>query len=528
MNKKIYGKKIIFLIGAIIVVIALVWMITKKENMPQIEENRKDTQEAITEEPAEKKIDALSYYMDLTLDTGLNKLTELVTMEVKNNTDQPVSEICIRDMTPAYMEYNAEFYGEENANKKTELISIVVNGSDKSSELKIKDNGSVIFVNLGEDKKLEAGETIELTVEIQTDIPDRADRFGYQETEKGKLYALSFCFPYLADYENGEWQLDPFFDDGESRSHDLADYSVTFHAPESYVVAATGISETNNGETRITAENVRDFAIVACNFMEKESFTVEGIQVNNYFLDGKYTDEYVKISKAVAKDSIRIFTERIGKYPYEELDIVPCLFGYAFGGMEYPGLIMTNATSFYSGSFFDGWALADGVSHEIAHQWFYAAVGNREYREGWIDEGFATLLERDFYGLTECESHQQIKELDDMYLTIDVKEKIREEAIELARNDFKDIYLNVSPDEYPEEQSYGTAEYEGGYIFLQEVRKQIGDEAFEQFVREFYKMYQMKTAKTEDVLVLIRKYDNSEKMEEIIGFYFKCIALRTM
>ena len=115
-----------------------------------------------------------------------------------------------------------------------------------------------------------------------------------------------------------------------------------------------------------------------------------------------------------------------------------------------------------------------------------------------------------------------------MYLTIDVKEKIREEAIELARNDFKDIYLNVSPDEYPEEQSYGTAEYEGGYIFLQEVRKQIGDEAFEQFVREFYKMYQMKTAKTEDVLVLIRKYDNSEKMEEIIGFYFKCIALRTM
>ena len=27
---------------------------------------------------------------------------------------------------------------------------------------------------------------------------------------------------------------------------------------------------------------------------------------------------------------------------------------------------------------------------------------------------------------------------------------------------------------------------------------------------------------------VIRKYDNSEKMEEIIGFYFKCIALRTM
>ena len=34
-----------------------------------------------------------------------------------------------------------------------------------------------------------------------TDIPARQDRFGVHRTKRGKLYLLSFCFPYLADNE---------------------------------------------------------------------------------------------------------------------------------------------------------------------------------------------------------------------------------------------------------------------------------------------------------------------------------------
>ena len=90
---------------------------------------------------------------------------------------------------------------------------------------------------------------------------------------------------------------------------------------------------------------MRDFAIVACDFMKKETFEVKGIQINNYFLIGEYADEYKAITKAVAADSVSIFTEQIGSYPYNELDIVPCLFGFGYGGMEYPGFIMANASN---------------------------------------------------------------------------------------------------------------------------------------------------------------------------------------
>ena len=47
-----------------------------------------------------------------------------------------------------------------------------------------------------------------------------------------------------------------------------------------------------------------------------------------------------------------------------------------FGGMEYPQLIMTIPTPLV-------------VAHEIAHQWWYGLVGNDQFEDPWIDEGFA-------------------------------------------------------------------------------------------------------------------------------------------
>ena len=41
--------------------------------------------------------------------------------------------------------------------------------------------------------------------------------------------------------------------------------------------------------------------------------------------------------------------------------------------MEYPQLILSPA-------------YAPGVTHEVAHQWFYRLVGNDEYEDPWVDE----------------------------------------------------------------------------------------------------------------------------------------------
>ena len=510
MENSNHTKRIILYIIAIIFTLIFIWLIKTNTST-----NVSSSQQEL------KHIDAVSYEMELWLDDKKNCLTENITMEIKNLTEKTVSELCIRDMTPEILKYCEENYSIDNKNLNTQIISISLKDSNETLAYTYGNDKSILYVQLTDKNIIEPNETIFISIQLKTDIPNRQDRFGYYETAKGKLYALSFCFPYLADNDNGEWILEPFFDDGESRSNDLADYSVTFHAPDTYEVAISGKENFENNTVISTAENMRDFAIVACDFMKKETFEVNEIQINNYYLVGEHANEYKTITKAVATDSISLFTEHIGKYPYDELDIVPCLFGFGYGGMEYPGFIMANASSYFDGPFRDAISLEEKISHEIAHQWFYASVGNREYQEGWLDEGFATLLERDIYGLADCEAHNLVKTFEPSYPSLKEKETIRTEIMEYSRELYQDIHLNVPPNEYPEEQTYGTAEYEGGYAFLQELRHLLGNDTFMIFLQDYYKEFYMKTVTTNEFLDFIKNYNNSEKLNEIIQFYFK-------
>ena len=377
------------------------------------------------------------------------------------------------------------------------------------------------MVSLGEGKEIKPGQRQTIKINMKTDIPNRGDRFGFRKTEKGTLYALSFCYPYLADNKNGKWVTDPYFDDGENRSSVLANYSVKFHVPNGYSVAMSGKEHTENGVSTVQLDSVRDFALVVCDFMKKETFQVDDITVNSYYVEGKFTEEYKTITKAVAEDSLRIFNKKIGRYPYNELDIVPCLFGYGYGGMEYPGFIMANASGFFDNPFFDALSHEEKIAHEIAHQWFYGAVGNNEYREAWIDEGFATLLEKDIYGLTDCNAHKIVASIEEGYPDIEEKKQIRQELIDYARDTYKGFHLNVPPHEFNEDRFYGDAEYNGSYSFLQEIRLLIGDDSFMDMLKKYYETFNMKTVTTKDALDFIKTYNNSEKMDEIINFYFK-------
>ena len=71
---------------------------------------------------------------------------------------------------------------------------------------------------------------------------------------------------------------------------------------------------------------------------------------------------------------------RFGEYPYPRLTI-GVTTGLT-GGIEFP-------THIFLGS---GVATIHLV-HEVAHQWFYGLVGNDQFRDPWLDEGFATYAE---------------------------------------------------------------------------------------------------------------------------------------
>lgn len=64
--------------------------------------------------------------------------------------------------------------------------------------------------------------------------------------------------------------------------------------------------------------------------------------------------------------------------------------------MEYPGLCMIgmpDVKDFRKINKNSYGGLEAHVPHEIAHQWFYAAIGNDSYKEPWLDEGFCEFCE---------------------------------------------------------------------------------------------------------------------------------------
>jgi hypothetical protein len=83
--------------------------------------------------------------------------------------------------------------------------------------------------------------------------------------------------------------------------------------------------------------------------------------------------------------------EAYGPYPWPDLVIAEVGAGGGFS-MEYP-----RAIHLTRGKVTDTYV----VYHEVAHQWFYAQIGNDQMLEPWLDEGFADFSARYLMGIGE-------------------------------------------------------------------------------------------------------------------------------
>ncbi|MEK6572540.1 MAG: M1 family metallopeptidase, partial [Bacteroidota bacterium] len=262
-------------------------------------------------------------------------------------------------------------------------------------------------------KPVRDGQSITFRLEFETKQPIPISRTGAIRN----YHFVAQWFPKIGVWWNparpsglggGAWNCHQFHRTTEFFA-DYGVYDVSITVPATYVVGATGgepRSTKDNGDGTKTLnfyqEDVHDFAWTACpefiRIARKFSHTAVEPEENPRYhhplkevgvillLQPHHRNKEERYFNATFK-ALQYYGEWYGEYPYDYVTVVDPANDSRSGGMEYPTLF-TGGTNYFSPH---ENASPEGVTvHEFGHQFWYGLVGNNEFEEAWLDEGFNT------------------------------------------------------------------------------------------------------------------------------------------
>ena len=249
------------------------------------------------------------------------------------------------------------------------------------------DDRTVLDVTLP--RPVEPGGTLTIDVKWTAHVPRTFARTGVI----GNFFFIAQWFPKLGVLQDSGWNCHQFHSSTEFFS-DYGVYDVTLTVPRGWIVGATGVEREhrdNSDQTtshRFYQEDVHDFTwTTSPDFVERtarfEHPRLPPVQMR-LLLQPEHVDQADRHFDAT-RTSLRYYGEWYGAYPYGHITVVDPAFQSGAGGMEYPTLftagtrwlILPHVTS------------PEGVTvHEAGHQFWYGIVGNNEFEDAWLDEGF--------------------------------------------------------------------------------------------------------------------------------------------
>jgi hypothetical protein len=324
---------------------------------------------------------------------------------------------------------------------------------------------------------LPAKETIDVSlpfsIKVGTIHSIAPKRFGLVN---GVLIAPTF-YPLIPRLVDGEWQMEAAPPGGDTTSSDIAFYSVQITSPAGYTLVATGTEVERIGMADGTQRVVyvsgpmRDFAFALGDFVTA-SRKVSDVTINAWVLP-EHVDDIGKLMSA-AVEQMELLSELVGPYPYSELDLVDA--PGAFAGIEYPGLIYIGTLGSLS--------VIEPTVHEVAHQWFYGLIGDDQLHEPWLDEALATYSEALYY-----------ERVSGMGTATGFLSNLR---VLLRNEPNASMPIGLGVDEYPSEEDYWVLVYFKGALFIDALRRELGDRIFFEFLSNYYQQYRYGFASSQD------------------------------
>jgi hypothetical protein len=367
-----------------------------------------------------------------------------------------------------------------------EITALQVGGLTAQSRLSVSDSALEVLLP----QPVAPGQKALIEMEFSGQVPKEFAGGGYGIFNFSQnVMSLSGWYPMLAVYDESGWNLQPVSNIGDSVYADIAFYEVQAAVSTPVTAAASGV-DTQGQEGELSTSftfisgPVREFYLALATSFKVMRQEVDGILVSSYYASG--AERGAQTALEVAAASLRIFNERVGPYPYTQLDIVQTPMRYA-AGVEFPGVILL-ASHLYAQS--DRAFFPEVVAHEVAHMWWYNTVGNNVFTEPWLDEALTTYSSTLYFEFEQGPDAKAalIREWQQMYGSY------------TSQGMDAPITRDLAYFEQGSENLYSIVVYIKGALFFHALRQEIGDQAFFAALQNYYQEHAYGLATGQDLL----------------------------
>ena len=365
-------------------------------------------------------------------------------------------------------------------------------------------------------KPLAPGDSLVVDLEWTARLSVLARRQG----RAGRRYDFAQWYPEVATYDRYGWEAHALYPEGEFYG-EYGTYDVSLDLMDDQVCGSTGVpvsgdpgwsaaratpetpvtlqsdwygpqSPTSNSQpppgpgrkrVRFLARDVEHFAF-SCN----PDYVYEEGRYGPTVIHVLYLPTDTSWAHGVAvqrtENALAWLDSLFGPYAWPQATSLHRIEG---GGTEFPMMAML------------GGAGQGLILHEVGHLYTYGMLGNNEWKEGWLDEGF-TSFQTTWYFQRGAAS-QSSRALQSYILDLDLGGWSQP--------------VVLPAEEYSNYQTYGAMVYAKGQLIYEMLRYVLGEDTFRRAVREYYARYRFKHVSSESFQQVCEEVSHQD-----LGWFF--------